>query len=293
MDVSVVIRTFNESRHLPALLGGIEEQCIDGKRMEVIVVDSGSDDATVAIARDRGCRVVEIAKSDFTFGRSLNVGCETAAGRFLVFASGHCIPASESWIANLLRPLENGTAAYTYGRQIGNGSSRFSERQHFRKYFPDQSCVPQDDIFCNNANAALPRSVWQQFRFDESLTGLEDMELANRLVRDGRRIGYVADAPVYHLHEESWHKVRIRYEREAMALQQILPQVHVSFFDFLRYLTSALMLDFGQAVQDRVFIRNVREIFLFRLMQFWGAYRGNHEHRRLSREMKERYFYPK
>jgi hypothetical protein len=119
------------------------------------------------------------------------------------------------------------------------------------------------------------------------------MELANRLVRDGRRIGYVADAPVYHLHEESWHKVRIRYEREAMALQQILPQVHVSFFDFLRYLTSALMLDFGQAVQDRVFIRNVREIFLFRLMQFWGAYRGNHEHRRLSREMKERYFYPK
>jgi len=293
MDVSIVIRTYNESRHLPALLAGIDEQSLDGRRIEVVVVDSGSTDATVPIARERGCHIVEIAKSEFTFGRSLNVGCEAAAGSYLVFASGHCVPASNRWIVNLVRPLEEGSAAYTYGRQIGNGSSRFSERQHFRKYFPEQSRIPQDDIFCNNANAAVPRAIWQKFRFDESLTGLEDMEFASRLIRDRCNIGYVADAPVYHLHEESWHKVRIRYEREAMALQQILPQVHVSFLDFLRYLLSALMLDFGQALQERVLLRHASEILLFRLMQFWGAYRGNHEHRRLSREMKERYFYPK
>jgi rhamnosyltransferase len=35
------------------------------------------------------------------------------------------------------------------------------------------------------------------------------------------------------------------------------------------------------------------EIVMFRMMQFWGSYRGNHEHRKLSREMKEKYFYPK
>ncbi len=28
-------------------------------------------------------------------------------------------------------------------------------------------------------------------------------------------------------------------------------------------------------------------------MQYWGAYRGNHEHRKLSRSVKYKYFYPK
>lgn len=32
---------------------------------------------------------------------------------------------------------------------------------------------------------------------------------------------------------------------------------------------------------------------MFRLMQFWGSYRGNHEHRQLSNKMKEIYFYPR
>ena len=47
-----------------------------------------------------------------------------------------------------------------------------------------------------------------------------------------------------------------------------------------------LYLSYGQH-------RLAGEIFMYRLMQFWGAYRGNHMHRRLSRARKEQYFYPK
>jgi rhamnosyltransferase len=35
------------------------------------------------------------------------------------------------------------------------------------------------------------------------------------------------------------------------------------------------------------------EIVMFRLMQYWGTFRGNREHRRLSAQAKEEYFYPK
>ena len=72
-----------------------------------------------------------------------------------------------------------------------------------------------------------------------------------------------------------------------------MPQVHVTFGDFVRYFTSAVLIDFGAALQERVIHRKACEIVAYRFMQFLGSYRGNNEHRKLSREMKDRYFYPK
>ena len=294
MLASIIIRTYNEEKHLSQLLESISKQTQDKIKLETIIVDSGSTDKTLDFVSQFDTNIVNIDKKDFTFGRSLNIGCEAATGDFLVFISGHCIPANENWLEQLVEPLiNNDGVVYTYGRQIGNGQSRFSECQLFNKYFPETSAVPQDGLFCNNANAALKKDIWKQFLFDESLTGLEDMELARRLFNNGYSLGYVAEAPVYHLHDESWHKVRIRYEREAIALRHIMPEVHVRFRDFLRYYTSAVMMDMGTALNQRVLFKKFNEILMFRLMQYWGGFRGNHEHRKLSEKLREEYFYPK
>lgn len=292
MTVSIVIRTYNEERHLGDVLSAIGSQQCE-KKWEVVLVDSGSTDSTTDIARSHGCRIVTIAKQDFTFGRSLNVGCEAANGDILVFLSGHCIPTDRQWLARLIEPVRTGKASYCYGRQIGGASSRFSECQIFLKYYPQSSAVPQAGFFCNNANAAIDRATWEKTRFDEALTGLEDMALAKLLSERGISIGYVADATVTHLHDESWRAVKNRFEREAIALQGIMPQVHVTFGDFVRYFTSAVLIDFGAALQERVIHRKACEIVAYRFMQFLGSYRGNNEHRKLSREMKDRYFYPR
>jgi len=293
MIVSVVIRTFNEEEHLSDLLDVIRQQELEGFQVEVIVVDSGSTDSTLSIAGRYGCNIVHILKEEFTFGRSLNIGCEAARGDFLVFVSGHCIPTNNHWLSGLIGPLRDGKAVYSYGRQIGNGVSKFSEHQLFRKYYPDISKIPQEGFFCNNANAALKSDVWKEYKFNEEITGLEDMELAKRITESGHSLAYIASAAVYHIHQESWGKVKTRYEREAIALQYILPEVHVRFPDFLRYVFSAVLLDLGSALQEKKLLKVFSEVLAFRLMQFWGVYRGNHEHRRLSREMKERYFYPR
>ena len=292
MKASIVIRTLNEARHLPELLLSIKEQSYDGE-IEVIVVDSGSTDRTVEIAEMHGAKLVYIKREDFSFGRSLNYGCAAATGDHLIFISGHCIPVNERWLDDLTRPLRDGQAVYSYGRQIGNHVSRFSECQLFNKYFPAESAIPQEGFFANNANSALVRTVWQTYRFDESLTGLEDMELGKRLVADDLRIAYVAEAAVYHLHDENWRQVRRRYEREAIALQRIMPEVQMNLADFARYFASAVLLDTGAALQEGKRASTYGNILAFRLMQFWGSYRGNHDHRKLSRQMKEKYFYPR
>jgi glycosyltransferase involved in cell wall biosynthesis len=293
MTASIVIRTYNEERHLPDLLQAIDSQTTKGLPRETIIVDSGSTDGTLSIAQKHACKILHIEKHIFTFGRSLNYGCESAQGDYLVFVSGHCVPKNDDWLLNLVSPLQGADCAYVYGRQLGSGQSRFSECQLYKKFFPEESHIPQDGFFCNNANAALLKDVWRAHKFDEELTGLEDMELAKRLLAEGLKLGYTADAPVYHLHDETWVNVRNRYKREAIALQHIMPQIHISFLDFLRYYTSAVLLDMGAALQEKVLMKTFPEIVMFRLMQFWGSYRGNHEHRKLSREMKEKYFYPK
>ena len=151
---SIVIRTLNESVHLPDLLQSIASQSLDDNlSLEIVVVDSGSTDGTLAIVERFGCRIVKIDKSIFSFGRSLNWGCEAANGDILVFISGHCVPVSPSWLQLLCQPLVGGSASYAYGRQVGDDDSYFSERRIFAQYYPDTSAIPQAGLFCNNAEA--------------------------------------------------------------------------------------------------------------------------------------------
>jgi glycosyltransferase involved in cell wall biosynthesis len=293
MKLSIVIRTLNESRHLNELIEAVGRQEIGGHTCEVVVVDSGSTDGTIDIARRHGCRLVFIRKEDFSFGRSLNVGCDAAEGDVLVFTSGHCIPVDDQWLSRLVAPLGQNDIAYSYGRQIGGETTHFSERQIFLKYFPGESKIPQEGFYCNNANSAILREVWSKYRFDEDLTGLEDMHLAKQLVHRQLKIAYVADAPVFHLHSESWRQVKRRFEREAIALQRIMPEVHVDFLDIARYAASAVLLDWGAALQEGKFGRTLTDVVVYRLCQFWGVFRGNHMHRMMSHATKERYFYPR
>ena len=53
------------------------------------------------------------------------------------------------------------------------------------------------------------------------------MHLAKRLVSNGGVVGYVSEAYVYHIHHENWRQIERRFEREALALQQICPEVIV------------------------------------------------------------------
>ena len=292
MKVSVVIRTYNEARYLDELLQAISAQSLGRELVEIVLVDSGSQDETLSIAKRYGCRVVHIDKADFTFGRSLNMGCEAASGDYLAFISGHCVPKQLDWLEQLVAPLKEGLASYSYGRQVGRDTTKFSESQVFRKYFPAVSRVPQEGFFCNNANAAITREAWQAVRFDEQLTGLEDLCLSKQLVAAGHKVAYVAEAGVYHIHDENWRQVRIRYEREALALREIMPEVHVSFWDFLRYFLTGVINDWRYALLERKFFVCCAEIVAFRLMQFWGTYQGNLEHRQISARRREEYFYP-
>lgn len=73
---SLIIRAFNEEPHIGRLLEGVRRQTM--QEVEIILVDSGSTDATSVIATQYGATVMHIPPAEFTFGRSLNLGLSAA-----------------------------------------------------------------------------------------------------------------------------------------------------------------------------------------------------------------------
>lgn len=220
IETSIIIRAYNEEKHLPALFAGLASQ--DYRDFEVIVVDSGSFDRTRDIAREHATRLVRIENRDFTFGYSLNCGIRSSTGAFIVAVSAHTIPVGSEWLRNLVAPLRNEQTAMVYGRQLGVPESKLGEVHDFERTFgPASRTLSPPHFMANNANSAIRRDLWNEHAFDESLPGLEDIEWAKHWMEKGLRVQYQADAAIYHIHEETWPQVRRRYYREAVAAKRL------------------------------------------------------------------------
>jgi glycosyltransferase involved in cell wall biosynthesis len=288
---SIVIRAFNEDKHIGKLLSGIMEQTVD--EPEIILVDSGSTDATVAIASRFPVKLVEIEPDEFTFGRSLNLGCDAATRDFIAIASAHVYPVYPDWLEKLLAPFSDPSVALSYGRQRGSDSTRFSEHQHFSKMYPETPNYQQRDPLCNNANAAIRRELWQQHKYDENLPGLEDLDWAGWALEQGFYLAYAAEAEVVHVHEETPLQIYNRYRREAIALKRMRPHEPFSLLDFVRLYASNVLSDWWHALQDGRIFEVLWEVLWFRLMQFWGTYRGFMHRGPVSTRLRQAFYYPR
>ena len=288
---SIVIRCYNEEQHIGRLLSGLMQQTVQD--IEIIVVDSGSTDRTVEIARQYPIKLVSIRPDEFSFGRSLNLGCQAAVSKYIVIASAHVYPVYQDWLEHLLQPFTNPNIALVYGKQRGNDITKYSEHQIFAAWFSDHSNPNQDHPFCNNANAAIRRSLWEQQPYDETLTGLEDLDWAKRITQQGYRMAYSAEAEIVHVHHETPQRIYNRYRREAIALKHIFPQEHFTLWDFVRLFTINTLSDYYHAFHDRVLPKNLSSIPVFRWMQFWGTYRGFTQRAPLTSQLKQTFYYPR
>jgi rhamnosyltransferase len=290
MDISIVIRAFNEENHIGRLLFGITQQT--HPKPEVILVDSGSTDGTLSIAAQFPVKVVHIAPEHFTFGRSLNTGIAASTGDLIVITSAHCYPVYPDWLEKLIQPFNNENIALSYGKQRGAETNHFSEHQFFRKYFPEKSVLQQAHPYSHNANAAVRRKLWEIHPYNENLTGLEDLAWSSWVMESGYEIAYVAEAEVIHQHHETLKQVYKRYQRESIALKQILPNSRFSFLHFLRQWLVTTISDINQARRENVIRQQFVPIIQFRLMQYWGTYRGYQFGGKIDAQLHQKFYYP-
>jgi rhamnosyltransferase len=289
-SVSLIIRCFNEEKHIGRLLAGVLSQT--HLPNEIVVVDSGSTDDTLAVAAAFDVRVVSIAPELFSFGYALNVGIAAATAEVAIFASAHVYPIYDTWIEQLVAPFSDEQVALTYGRQQTPLGGRLSEERLLSQWFPAQSVRRQRHPFCNNANAAIRRSAWEARPYDEQLTGLEDLEWAKYAMESGYSIAYVAEAPVVHVHDESFAQVFNRYRREAIAHKDIYHDQEMGMAIAAQLAAVNIFGDYRDALSTGRLRSAALDIPRFRLAQFLGTYRGFAQSGPVTDALKRRFYYP-
>jgi rhamnosyltransferase len=207
--ISVVIPVKNGGTDLVRCLEAIAAQQV-GDEVEVVVVDSGSGDGSAETAQRLGARVESIAPTEFHHGRTRNLGADLARGDILVFTSQDAHAADAHWLGNLTAPLRRDeNAAGAYGRQLPHRDARPPERYFLDfLYGPEgriQRLAGADDLsfevtLFSNVNSAIPRRVWERYRFAEDIIMSEDQEWSRRVLRAGMTIHYEPTAAVHHSH---------------------------------------------------------------------------------------------
>ena len=286
---SVVIRCYNEAKHIGKLLDGIQQQTLDN--VEIIVVDSGSTDGTLQIAEQYPTKIVHIPKEEFSFGRSLNMGCAAATSDIIAIASAHVYPVYQDWLEQLTAPFKDSRIALSYGKQRGAAVTQYAEHRVFARWFPDESDKRQAHPFCNNANSAIRRELWEQVPYDEDITGLEDLDWAKKWVGHGYYLAYVAPAEIIHVHEETYRQVFNRYYREGIAFKRIYSDAHFSWWDVMRLSAFNVLNDYTHALRDGVLTKEWWNIIRFRVNQFTGTKRGYDQHN-VTAQLRRTFYYP-
>ncbi len=207
--VSIVILTKNAGSPFQETLRQVYQQRL--KPVEVLVIDSGSTDGTVDLARRYPVHLVQIEPRDFGHGRTRNLGGNLAKGEFLVFLTQDAVPVSDDWLCALVQPLtKDERLAGVYGRQLPRACNPLEAFARYYTYPPASRGYHSEDllefsvfhILFSNVNAALRRDLWVRFPFNEELIMSEDQDWARRVLGEGYNILYEPKAAVYHSHRE-------------------------------------------------------------------------------------------
>lgn len=206
--VSIIIPTKNAGEGFAQTLEMIYAQNY-GDGFEVIIIDSGSADQTLEIARRYLTKIYAIKPEEFGHGRTRNLGAKLAAGQYLVFTTGDAVPATEKWLANLIRNFADAEVAGVYGRQIPRQGINPMEYFFLTSKYPSQRAVKQaldgktdiDTIFFSDVNSALRREIWEKYPFDDRAISGEDQIWSRQILKRGYKTIYDPEAAVYHSHD--------------------------------------------------------------------------------------------
>lgn len=194
--ISLILRTRDEAETIGRCLELIAAQDIREPEPEVIVVDSGSVDRTVDIARSHGATIVSLPPRAFTFGRALNLGAANARGELLVALSAHAHPPDSGWLARMAEPFADPGIACASGDRFDPDGAPLATR------------IDQDIELArrrpgwgySNAAGAFRAALWRRRAFREDLPACEDKEWAWFWLGQGYRCSVDPGLAVEHDH---------------------------------------------------------------------------------------------
>lgn len=184
MRISVVVPTLNEARWLPGAVGSVRDGARAGGACEVVVADCGSEDGTVEVARELGCRVLVGSGSDRALdarGPAADEGGRAARGEVLLFLDADCRlpPGWDAAVVDALADPEVVGGGFEFsldGRGLGFRIVEAIDRLRYRA----------SHLFYGDQAVFVRVGAWRAVGGFRGARILESAKLCRRLKKRGR-----------------------------------------------------------------------------------------------------------
>lgn len=221
--ISVVIPVKDGERYLKELLDALAREGAD----EVLVIDSGSTDRSLEIARAAaGVELLEISPDEFGHGRTRNLGAERASGEVVAFLTQDATP-QPGWLDAIRAgfALDERVGA-VFGPHLPRADTSPMIARELERHFAGFAAAdggpalqgPGDEPFLSNVNAAYRRDCWEQIRFRD-VAYSEDQAFGRDLLAAGWLKAYVPAMGVLHAHDYGALEFMRRYFDEYRGLR--------------------------------------------------------------------------
>lgn len=214
-DITVVIPTYNAGPEFAWLLRKLRGQ--KGLReLQIVIVDSGSTDETVSLARAADCTVVEIPQSEFSHSGTRNLGAEHATSDYLLFMVQDAYPIGQYWALGMLRYLRDhaneGLVAVSCS-ELPRSDSDVIYHSMIDTHYRFLGCHDNDRLGrfvgtdhmtlrqqgqLSDVACLIRRDIFEQYRYQGDYG--EDLNLGMRIIRDGQAVAMLASVKVVHSH---------------------------------------------------------------------------------------------
>ena len=211
MHVAVVIPTHNGGETFLRVLTGLRGQSLAPQT--ILVIDSGSVDATIPQALAYDAQVYKIRASEFNHGTTRELGRQLVKADYYLFMTQDALPAHPCFLENLIKPLtQRQDIGLVYGRQLPCPDASPWEVFNRRFNYPaapqlkrkaDRVRLGIKTVFCSNACAAYRSEALEAVGGFAPVIMCEDQHVAARMLEAGYSIYYAADALVIHSHDYS------------------------------------------------------------------------------------------
>jgi glycosyltransferase involved in cell wall biosynthesis len=240
--VSVIIPARNEARTIARLITEVLAQAPDGWAVEVVLVDDGSTDDTVAVARTAGARVLELGSRAGGGNPAVarNRGAAVAAGDPLVFLDADCLPAP-GWLGRLLAGHAAGATVMGGALDLPPGLSPMARCDFYCGWYHVHSRRPGGEVPNHPpGNLSVRRAAFERTRgFTEQQPiayAHEELVWQAEVRRHGGTIRFDPAAIVYHYNRPGFRNLlRRNYRWGFSAIESKAPTGAARFAWVYRY----------------------------------------------------------
>jgi glycosyltransferase involved in cell wall biosynthesis len=177
-EISVIVPVYNGAKTITRLLESLTAQRIDRDCFEIVVVDNGSSDATVARVKPFPVRLLHERSIQSSYA-ARNCGIRAARGTILAFTDADCI-AHPDWLSALCRPFEQLRIGASAGAIIAARPTTLVQRYCARKRWYELALTQRPFFTPKTRGERLCRRIpWLDYRSGLSLPPLANPPTAN------------------------------------------------------------------------------------------------------------------